>query len=700
MMICILAFSLCINVKAKEVLSEVTDDEKAVSYCCTDSNGSNSTVSYKPSEAPSGCSLGACKTCYCCSDSGNSVSYNQKSCGTGCSTTACPLTCCSKGTNVTTSGVSCPYPQRTGGCLTPTIVFSGVPAKLSDGDRAGIYAKVDNLGTGITLSVSSSANVVTPTKSGYNYIALIASNKTGKCQTVNIVATRKGDSTYFESTAKSDTIIVYPEWKDPVSKILPYSDNCRETYTMPQSTANKRGLNYYRINCVNEGHRCRCDVATRGCGIGDGESPHCYEDRYGYRYWGRYSGSGYTVVAGINSETACINGPTCTTTGPTPDSTSTACNGTGKLTENYEKNCKSPKGNYIYRIVCKDNVTTKFTGPVLDGNLDQVNNAYMAIGTGFKFTFNAKSNLKCNGEFSIDEYNAALKNFKNYRSKKIEDNPNQTDLMMGRAALSSFISEFALSYINWKPNYSLQADANILDYSGNTKMKSEAVNLLTSSSVTGTSAVSTCGNLPVGSADSSTGTVSFSKGPNFNYGEVHAIEKILPVAVLDKKGKIKYVTSESSVGTGETLMGRQFYITDNRDYLNSTNYNYRVEVSKLGFSHQSTDKTKCDIGILNNKVIYRHIDANDPFLQKTKTNRPIGYNWANSKLNFTKIIHTNVWSHSPDYTKITIDKSTALSIQGATRGNASYYIGACKRGQAKSGDIICTIIRNHRTTGA
>ena len=324
----------------------------------------------------------------------------------------------------------------------------------------------------------------------------------------------------------------------------------------------------------------------------------------------------------------------------------------------------------------------------------------MAIGTGFKFTFNAKSNLKCTGEFSIEEYNAALKNFKNYRSKKIEDNPNQTDLMMGRAALSSFISEFALSYINWKPNYSLQADATILDYSGNTKMKSEAVNLLTSSSVTGTSAVSKCGNLPVGSADSSSGAVSFTKGPDFKYSEVHEIEKILPVAVLDKKGKIKYVTSESSVGTGETSMGRQFFITDNRDYLNSTNYNYRVEVSKLGFSHQSTDKTKCDIGILNNKVIYRHIDANDPFLQKTKTNRPIGYNWSNSKLNFTKIIHTNVWSHSPDYTKITIDKSTALSIQGATRGNASYYIGACKRGQAKSGDIICTIVRNHRTTGA
>ena len=609
-------------------------------------------------------------------------------------------TCCKDGVTFQPNSASCPSDSWDHECLTPSFSFIGVPERMSDDDSKGISVQTNGTGWNVTMEVTGDTSAVTVTYNKENKITIKANNNSNTCKRIRIKATRAADNYYKEGSAQSSAIVIFPQWSEEKTTVLPYSDDCVSTYNVTKTSANMHGLNYYRIHCKNEGHRCVCDVAKRGCGTGDGESPHCYEDKYGYRYWGRYAGSGYTVVPGVNSELACKNGPTCSTTGPTPSSTTTACNGTGTLTENYEKNCKSPAGKYIYRIVCKDNVTTNFRGPVLDGNLEEVNNAYMAIGTGFKFTFNAKSNLKCTGEFSIEEYNAALKNFKNYRSKKIEDNPNQTDLMMGRAALSSFISEFALSYINWKPNYSLQADATILDYSGNTKMKSEAVNLLTSSSVTGTSAVSKCGNLPVGSADSSSGAVSFTKGPDFKYSEVHEIEKILPVAVLDKKGKIKYVTSESSVGTGETSMGRQFFITDNRDYLNSTNYNYRVEVSKLGFSHQSTDKTKCDIGILNNKVIYRHIDANDPFLQKTKTNRPIGYNWSNSKLNFTKIIHTNVWSHSPDYTKITIDKSTALSIQGATRGNASYYIGACKRGQAKSGDIICTIVRNHRTTGA
>jgi len=724
-----LTFSLCINVKATNSAVNLTDsgggktssdsetedeeEEKAVKYCCGD-NGSNKTESYKPSEAPSNCSKGACVTCYCCSSSGNSSYSNQKSCATGCSTTACPLTCCKNGNDYSTSGVSCPTGERKGGCATPTVTATMSPGvkKLSDTESTEITFTHSGDVSPETIGCTGDTSAITCSVDG-NKVTITANNTSDKCMTVAASATYPGTNTYKSASGTSDSITIYPKWDGPKKRSMKTSTNqsCATLYGRTRAEANKDGYNTARENCEESGGLCVCDVYTRGCGTEKIPLPACYEHKdTGFRYWGIYSGDKYEKIADVTNPNDCKVDYDCPKdSGPAENNVKTACNGQGDINGTYERYCKGPKKNF-YKITCKEVIRSSFNGPVLDSSMNENNNAYLYYGTGFKYRYNATSNYVCSGEFDVNYYHGFLDSMIKYYGTICEDK-GTTDKEI-RENCDYFVNEhkkelinrIAESYYTWDPDYTFVGDVALTDeyqsQAKNATMTQAAASVTLRDSGDASDAI-VCGKLvkDSGVSVSSGGKITMSGKANatdsdlstaskFTYKKTQYIDKILPLACL-KDGKVVY----DQVCTDSQKLGSQFFVSDSRDAVGK-DYTYKVEATNLGYKNFGSNNTKCNIEIVDNDIIYRHVDLNDPFIKKTNSGHQIGHNWLNNKYNFTQIIKSDIWSQDKEYKTITLDNNTNKTIKSETKGNTSYYTGSC---DTNSKSTVCNILNNSKT---
>ena len=565
---------------------------------------------------------------------------------------------------------------KVGSCSrTVDITSSSNPQKLSFGESVSISgcdngctisSSFGDVVSASNTSVSVVKNPVNCTKKGsvtYSRAATISSN--GVKTTYNSLTLSFTAIAAWGGSAESNKTIWSTNRPTPTSKV----------------DANEQSKNIAYEGCTqdpNNGHKWTCSrVWKRGCNVPKEEMPGCYkQNSTGFYYWGLYGGkSDYTFISSITDYKYCVSKFECSTKYPNKADNKTPCNSEGTIGGTYEKKCDT-----IYKITCDETIKTKFTGPVLDSTLESLNNAYLYPGTGFKYRFGATTTVSCKGTFDNNRYTLVENYIKNYANKVNGTSSGSLDDMFYTSALDG-LKQIKKSYTDWKLNYKFDGKIEIRDEVNNKVLTTVS---LVPTSGGDTKIVEKCGSLP-------NGTIK-----DFTYLEKHSFEKQLPMAYLTRDGKVVYQVGEGAPCTNCEPLDYKFFISDNKDYVNSNNYHYIVTATSLGYGKYATDQTKCQIGVLGNEIIYRHIDASDPFLLKTKPDRPIGANWSNSKYDFTKIIHTNVWSKSSMYNKITLTKEDNLKIQGETRGNASYYVGACTKGTASSLDTICAKLRGSK----
>ena len=685
-LICIFVFALCLNVKAAKEAVAVEGGTKQES-----DNGNSSTNDKEETK----------KVTCCCSGTTTSFDDGTTCKDNSCSAGQCTFTCCYNG--VTSSNVtSCSGKKKS--CEAVTISFVKSFSYISDGDSYTLSLNFNPTGAGTQNWTLSSSNGSALSVSTHT----ITAHNTGNSYS--------GSNDYASAETSMGPITIYPAWEGPERKKLldsqghgVTSDNCGQ-FDYSKASADENAKNTARENCSSEGGVCHCDFYTRSCGSSIIPSPACYENKNtGFRYWGIYSSSNYVKVADIKTAKECKRDYECPKkVYPAQSDVKTACNGQGQIKGTYKQYCEGPKKNY-YNITCNEVIDTKFNGPVLDSSMNENNNAYLFYGTGFKYKYNATSNFSCHGEFDVDYYYAYLDSMLTYyrvickeEGKTSQERKAQCESFVNEHK-KELISDIAGSYYKFDPNYTFKGDVELNDeYQKNNKTMTDSVYTVTLVDNNEAHEAIVCGKLIKDNANvslDSDGKIHLKNNANathqqlsnaskFDYAINQYIEKIIPLACL-KNGKIVY----GQTCTESQKLGSQFFVSDSRDAVGK-DYNYTVEAKNLGFSNYGTNSTKCNIVIVDNDIIYRHVDLNDPFIQKTNSGHEIGRNWLNNKYNFTKIVNPNVWSEPKEYKTITLDNNTNKKIKSETSGNTSYYTGACDN---NSKSTVCNVLNNSKT---
>jgi hypothetical protein len=630
-------------------------------------------------------------------------------------------TCCVKGENKKKN--TCGTGERDGGCLEHTISFDKPPKKLSHGKVTSLYAKLPEGVTGWTLNVTSGESYVS--KFGH---AIRAVNTSGQCQTVTLSATKDDDNTY-NYTDGTASIVIYPAWQEEgTKKMSNLTDKCAENYGITEDEADKKGLNVYRINCSGSSGVCKCDVYKRGCGKGSTPSPKCYIDNDGFMRWGVYSYSktackdskgNYIVCSGKENETAvpkkeCVNKPVCNTDKPATSKKTTTCNGLGDNHGTYKKYCRVPNvfengkatTKYFYEIDCNEGIYTEFKGPAYDWSLESSQNAFLYPGTGFKYMLGATSRLYCTGKFYNTMYEKYLKYIKEYRGQlaKLAESDEEKEELMSKKVVSDFSELVAKSYLGWDPDYTFEPKVVLTDLVAKKNNEEPYSVELVRNKATSDIKANTwiCGELIKNTKvklNEETHKLNFgSRGhANFTYDQKQRVEKIVPEACLNPNdGKISYGGTCSE----DYSLGAQFFISSNREVIdkmkkNKTPYNYTVEVTDMGFTgtkdeFYASNGTTGRLELLDNQIIYRHVDPKDPFLKGTS--HVIGINWKNKKYDFTKIIKPETWNEISMYKTIRLNQKTNQKIKELTKDKKAsvYYVLGCK----DDNTIICKLVRD------
>ena len=546
-------------------------------------------------------------------------------------------------------------------------------------------------GNGCTISSSSSGTLTCSSgntsmataswSNGTCTVTPVGSPKTSTCTEKVAITITRSNSCGNSNTASVNVTVETP-WPASGRSVNVWNE---ENTKVNKGVAEGKGYGTAYEGCTQHvsgnNKYWTCTKYTRGCGKAlPNPEPHCYE-KDDLLYWGKYSSvkdgvetvnSGYKLRSDITDPKQCVSKFKCSTTEPSGETTTT-CNGQGNIEGTYKRKCEA-----IYTIECKENINTQFLGPVYDWKLESTNNAYLYPGTGFKYKFTAFSNFVCEGKFNNDRYEKVKKYIEDYASKY--DNIVSLDDKFYSSAKEGleFIRD---SYAKWDPKYEDQSKVVINDKLGNKRITTVTLTGVGGSS--SSSLVSTCGKLPKDKSAS-------NQLKDFKYEERHYIEKEMPMAYLNKKGKIVY----GNYSCEDCELGKKFFVTDNREYIGANNYNYYVEATDLGYHGFASDSTKCNIQLLDNGIIYRHIDPNDPFLKGT--NHKIGINWSNSKYNFTKIIKASTWNEDSMYNTVRLTQEINQKIKSETSGNPNYYIGACTRGTAGDSDTICQLLKKSK----
>jgi hypothetical protein len=596
---------------------------------------------------------------------------NQNSCGSppGCTWKCVSCTNSSETYNSSGNGsCTCPTPAK------PKVTDGCTGKYSSDGEGCTMTAN----GSGTLSCSSGNTSMATVSMTGNTCtVTAVGSPKTDTC-TQDVTITITSTNGCNNSSSSTGDVTVMTPWGAGTSNTKVWVE---ANTKIDKKTAEAKGYGV-AYECPSEktsGGYWLCTKYTRGCGKKPpNPEPHCYK-KDDLLYWGIYSkvtdgkeiiDSGYTLVSSIDDPKKCVSQFKCSTTEPS-GSTSTTCNGQGNIEGTYKRKCEA-----IYTIECKDNIYTQFLGPVYDWSLESKNSAYLYPGTGFKYKFTAFSDFTCEGKFDKSRYDKVEKYIKEYASKVGGDIVSLNGKFYSSALEGlEYIRD---SYTKWDPSYDDKSKVIINDKLGNKTFTTVTLN-----GVEGSGFIlvePTCGKLPKDKSGS-------DKLKNFHYEEKHYLEKEMPMAYLNNKGKIVY----GNYNCSDCDLGKKFFVTDNREYIGADNYNYYVNATGLGYHGFASDSTKCNIQLVDNGIIYRHIDPNDPFLKGTS--HKIGINWLNSKYDFTRIIKASTWKNEPMYNVIRLSQDINQKIKSETSGNPNYYIGACTRGTASNSDTICQLLK-------
>ena len=627
-------------------------------------------------KAATSCSSGVCNGGGSCG-SKETKEYCEANSANGCSW-ACSS--CTNGGTPNGSGCVCNKPS------TKPVIFNGCAigtySKNSDGCDMRATNKSSGLGLVCTSGDTSMARV--SVNGDKCHISPVGSPTTPNCKKEVTITLKFNKACGSEGDTSTAKVTIETPWNaTPTRNVKIYR---KENTQLSRPTAEKLSLGVAFENCQEQGSGNSkywlCDRYNRGCGKKPpNPEPHCYKNTStGLLYWGVYStvkdgeeriNNGYEIVNSITDPKQCVSKFQCTTEEPKA-SGSTVCNGQGKLEGTYKRKCEA-----IYTIECKDTIETHFQGPSYDWTLEEGHNAYLYPGTGFKYKFSAFSDFKCTGYFDKDRYEKVSKYITEYASK-ISGNIVSLDGEFYSSA-SDGLNYIKTSYTEWDPNYIDESTVTIRDDLNGTTLRS--VDLVPVELEEGEDIlIDKCGKLP----KDKSGSV---KTDNFTYTERRYMEKEIPMAYLNNKGEIIY----EPYSCDNCDLGKQFFITEDRNNIGSTKYNYIVNAEKLGYLGFGTDETKCNLQVVNNELIYRHVDLNDPFIKNS--GHKIGQNWLNSRYDFTKILKPNVWTKDSMYNTVTLTKDINAQIKKETSNNPNYYIGACTRGNASSADIVCSLLK-------
>lgn len=634
--------------------------------------------------------------------------------------------CCLNGETVKRNSCDSKKGEGDGKCGSHTLSFTNTIEKLSHGKSHTYEVSVPEGREAWTLTVTSNEGFVSQT--GHTIKAVNTSNK---CVTVTLTSSKDGDDAY-SYTSGTTKVTIYPEWNyQGFKKMSDLTDDCEKKYGITEEDADARGLNVYRIKCAASGDVCKCDVYTRGCGSGSSPTPKCYIDNDGFMRWGVYSYSKracldpndnnkYVVCSGNNTKEVpkdkCYNGYSCSTKEPNGSKGSTTCNGLGDNHGTYKKTCKvsnvfennTAKTKYFYEIECNEGIYTEFRGPAYDWSLETSQNSYLYPATGFKYTLGATSRLYCTGKFHNDMYKKYLKYIKDYSSQlaALSTDQSEEEQRLYKTKVTDFSTLVAKSYISWDPNYTFEPEVTLTDLVAKKNNEQPYTVKLVRNNATKDVKKNTwvCGELIKDTKVKLNSNYELDFGSrghaNFTYDKKQRVEKIVPEACLNTKtGAITYGGSCAKSNS----LGAQFFISSDRNVIDELRkkkkpYDYIVEISEMGFSsdentktHYASNGTKCRLELLDNQIIYRHVDPKDPFLKGSK--HVIGINWKNKKYDFTKIIKPETWSETSQYKTIRLTPDVNRQIKSLTYDDTAsvYYVLGCKD---SSNSIICRLVKN------
>ena len=151
----------------------------------------------------------------------------------------------------------------------------------------------------------------------------------------------------------------------------------------------------------------------------------------------------------------------------------------------------------------------------------------------------------------------------------------------------------------------------------------------------------------------------------------------------------KSVNCSSTSKNDQLVGGNNFYPNYEQKggyisiYMKDSGY-FKTDIELNGKAKTNGRDYDCSFDLIDNvsgyKLIYRHIDVADPFVQRFKTvdKRQIGRNFSNSEYNFVKVIKSDIWNNDDyDYlyrmSKVNINNIKKNTI--SEKEKAESYLG-------------------------
>ena len=613
---------------------------------------------------------------------------------------------------------------------TCSISLVSSPSRVSVGDTYTISFKTTGAGcNGMKVSYSTSNATRTGTTSstvsngGTFYVstkALEACNDSNKSKIT--VRLENGKSV-------TSSVRVIKQWGIIETGLWPTSEISGAPTSL--GDADSRGLDYYysgKRKCLNgefNGY-CYTQLYSRSCGTIPTPKPTKYSACYmnintGKYSWGEYSGnSNYSLISYITSSSECITPPenvdvSCNSNiKPSSKSSSVnSCNGSTTVDLNTGKSCSSTVSGSYYNITCSpETVNIKF-------NPDDFSNSLFA-GQGFSYNISVTSKRTCSGSFDSKKWNEAYDKViygVDYYKKRMNDTKYSDSKRREYASSYNEYLNKLKDLVNMVIDYNEYQEDILSDYSMTPVAtmeiyKTKKVNgVVIEEKRIAQPTFEEFKVTEVGSgtlSERETYKLSATKQEIENYG-INATGFANPIKFSytnkynPKSGEFNLVKTYINRTTGEISnnshegdanwidAGNKYYTSMDLD----SDYSYviKINVNNLGTTKNLTvTNNQCEFKIKDNnqKLIYRHIDTFDPFINNT--NRDIGTNWLNNKYDFRKIIKS---SNAVLY-KFNITGSDIVEIRKSNSliSGSEEYLGVCQN-SLYSNDIVCKKLKGN-----
>lgn len=520
---------------------------------------------------------------------------------------------------------------------------------------------------------------------------------------------------YFEKDENQCT-----EIKDSSGKVISY--RCKSYYSrccgeVPSElkACYKTSTGEYKWDYFKTGYTAVSGVEKEADCVTPAKA--CYINNSGEYKWDYYK-EGYTKVEEITDELECeappedVNVSCDSNLKPSPESDSVAsCNGSVTVNLNTGKGCSSTVSGSYYNITCSpETIVTKF-------NPDDFSNPLFA-GQGFSYNIGVTSRRTCNGSFDskkwneaydkvtygVDYYKKRMNDTKYSESKRREYASSYNEYLNKLKDLVNMVIDYNEYQNDILGDYSMTPVATMEIY------KTKKVNgVITEEKRIAQPTFEEFKVTEFGSGTLQrieTYRLSATKKEIEKYG-VNATGFANPIKFSysnrnnPKSGEFNLAKTYINRTTGEISnishagdvnwidAGNKYYTSMDLD----SNYSYviKINVSNLGTTKNLTvENVECEFRIQDNneKLIYRHIDTLDPFINNT--DRDTGTNWLNSKYDFRKIIK----SSSAVLYKFNISKNTLTAIRKSNSliSGSEEYLGVCQN-SLYSNDIVCKMLK-------